>query len=104
MDPVTNTKVFQQRAGIEIAPLQGETILFHPESNRFCILNRTSSFIWERLRAPAPTEEIARELAINFDGVSANEALNDVSNTIAELLALDLIVSPPTPDSEFRKD
>jgi hypothetical protein len=34
---------FQQRADIEFAPLQAEVILFHAPSNKFCVLNRTSS-------------------------------------------------------------
>jgi hypothetical protein len=43
---------FQQGVGIEAAPLQDEIILFHSASNRFCVLNRTSSLIWSQLKEP----------------------------------------------------
>ena len=43
---------YQQGVGIESAPLRDEVILFHPSSNKFCVLNRTSSFIWSELKSP----------------------------------------------------
>jgi hypothetical protein len=84
---------FQQRADIEFAPLQDEVILFHAPSNKFCVLNRTSSFIWSQLVQPATTEEIAERLGGSFSGVTADRALSDVDSTLREMLALGLIVS-----------
>jgi hypothetical protein len=84
---------YQQSPGIEFAPLQDEVILFHSPSNKFCVLNRTSSFIWSELKQPASCEEIAQRLGSSFSGVDVHEALADVSVTLQEMLGLGLIVS-----------
>jgi hypothetical protein len=84
---------YQQSPGIEFAPLQDEVILFHSPSNKFCVLNRTSSFIWSELKQPASCEEIAQRLGSSFNGVDVHEALADVSATLQEMLGLGLIVS-----------
>jgi len=84
---------YQQSPGIEFAPLQDEVILFHSPSNKFCVLNRTSSFIWSELKQPASCEEIAGRLGASFSGVGIDRALSDVDATLHEMLALGLIVS-----------
>lgn len=89
-------ELFRRNAAIEKAPLQHEAILFHPGQNRFCVLNRTSSFIWELLERPASPEEIARALTSSFSDVSESQALDDVRQALSDLKALDL-VSPVTP-------
>jgi hypothetical protein len=83
--------MFRQNAGIETAPLQQESILFHPGQNRFCVLNSTSSFIWNRLATPVSPEELAEDLSARFDEVTGVEALEDVRRALDELLALDLV-------------
>jgi hypothetical protein len=84
---------YQQNPGIEFAPLQDEVILFHSPSNKFCVLNRTSSFIWSELKQPASCEEIAKSLGVSFSGVALEQAMSDVDTTLREMLALGLIVS-----------
>jgi len=84
---------FQQNALVETAPLQQEVILFHPGLNRFCMLNRTCSFIWSRLQSPVSPEQIAADLSSHFDDVAAAQALDDVRDTLAEFQALDLVQS-----------
>jgi hypothetical protein len=83
---------YRQSAGIEFAPLKDEVILFHSSSSKFCVLNRTSSFIWSQLSQPASREEIAQRLGASFSGVNPSQALSDVDSTLQELLALELIV------------
>jgi hypothetical protein len=83
---------FQQSAGIEFAPLQDEVILFHSPSNKFCVVNRTSSFIWAQLKEPATSEEIVRRLEGSFSEVKASEVTADVDSTLQQMLELDLIV------------
>jgi hypothetical protein len=84
---------FQQSAGIESAPLQDEVILFHSPSNKFCVLNRTSSFIWSQLKDPVTSEEIAHRLEGEFSEVDPGQALSDIDAALKEMLALGLIVS-----------
>lgn len=83
---------FQQSAGIEFAPLQEEVILFHSPSNKFCVLNRTSSFIWSQLKEPASSEEIARRLEGSFSDVESTQASLDVDAALQQMLSLGLIV------------
>jgi hypothetical protein len=86
-------QLLQQNAAVEAAPLQQETILFHPQFNRFCILNRTSSFIWNRVRSPMSAEQIAEELSASFSGVTPADAFKDVLTTLSELVTLDLVIT-----------
>src|SRR6266511_3657509 len=90
---------FQQSAGIEFAPLQDEVILFHSPSNKFCVLNRTSSFIWSQLKEPATSEEIAHRLENSFSEVDPDQALSDTYAALQEMLALGLVVSVETGSS-----
>jgi hypothetical protein len=92
MNDTSLKQPLRQNAAVEAAPLQQETILFHPGLNRFCVLNRTSSFIWERLRSPTSPEQIADELSAAFNGVTPAEALNDVTKALNTLKELDLVV------------
>jgi Coenzyme PQQ synthesis protein D (PqqD) len=85
--------LFQQSAGIEFAPLQDEVILFHSPSNKFCVLNRTSSFIWSQLKEPVTSEEIAHRLGNAFGEVDPGEAMSDTDTALKEMLGLGLIVS-----------
>jgi hypothetical protein len=70
--------LIQQSTEVEAAPLQHEMLLFHPKSNRFCILNRTSSFIWNTIKSPMSPEQIADKLSASFSGISPADALKDV--------------------------
>jgi len=88
-------QLVQQNAAVETAPLQQDAILFHSGQNRFCILNRTSSFIWNKLQSPATAEQIAQELSANFEGVTPTDALRDVNAAIEKLIELDLVVTRP---------
>jgi hypothetical protein len=84
---------FQQSAGIEFAPLQDEVILFHSPSNKFCVLNRTSSFIWLQLKEPVTSEEIAHRLQGAFSEVEPSRATSDLDAALKEMLDLGLIVT-----------
>jgi hypothetical protein len=84
---------FQQSAGIEFAPLQDEVILFHSPSNKFCVLNRTSSFVWSQLKEPVTSEEIAHRLQGAFSEVDPDRAMSDIDAALKEMLTLGLIVT-----------
>ncbi|HYH07651.1 MAG TPA: PqqD family protein [Thermoanaerobaculia bacterium] len=84
--------LFKRKIDVETAPLQNDSIVFHPGQNRFCILNRTSSFIWQRLESPATPAMIATELSSSFAGITPADALQDVQQALSTLLSLDLVV------------
>jgi len=86
-------QLFRRNPLVETAPLQQEAILYHPGLNRFCILNRTSSFIWSRLESPVSPQQIAAGLSESFDQVTIAQALDDVRLALDDLRALDLVSS-----------
>ena len=86
-------QLLQQHAAVETAPLQDDSILFHSGLNRFCILNKTSSFIWKRMQAPITAEQIAADLTTEFADVTPDAALKDVHAAIEKLRELDLVVT-----------
>ncbi len=85
--------LYKQSDNIEFAPLQDEVILFHAPSNKFCVLNRTSSFIWSQLKQAATSAEIAQRLDASFSAVPPEQAASDVDAALREMLALGLIVN-----------
>lgn len=87
------TPRFQQCSGIDSAPLQDEVILFHAPSNKFCVLNRTSSFIWSQLRQPSTVEQLAVQVGQSFKGVTEAQALKDVDTALQEMVALGLVLA-----------
>jgi hypothetical protein len=88
-------QLIQRNTAVETAPLQQDSIVFHAGLNRFCILNRTSSFIWNKLQSPVSAEQIAQELSAAFEGVTPSDALRDVNAAIEKLIELDLVVTQP---------
>jgi Coenzyme PQQ synthesis protein D (PqqD) len=83
----------QQNALVEAAALENETLLFHPQANKFYVLNSTSSFIWSHLQEPCTVQQIAEEINRNFQDVTEQGTIRDVENTIQDMLTLGLIVS-----------
>ena len=84
-------RTFQRNQGVEAAPLNDEAILLDPSTSKFFMLNRTSSFIWERLATPSTAESLAGEICKCFDNVALPDALNDVRTTLDEMLSMGLI-------------
>lgn len=86
-------RTFEKNPNVEAAPLNEEAILFDPATSKFFMLNRTSSFIWERLTTPMTAKSLADELCKSFDQVQAADALNDVRAVLDQMVSMDLIVA-----------
>jgi hypothetical protein len=82
---------FQRGSTVEAAPLQDEALLFHPEVNRFYVLNGTASYIWDRLKEPASAEEIAEQICRTYAGVAQPEALRDVEGVLQQMVAMSVV-------------
>jgi Coenzyme PQQ synthesis protein D (PqqD) len=93
MTGITKGRLIQQNTAVEGAPLQKQTILFHSQSNRFCILNSTSTFIWNCIKSPVSPEQVAEQLSAHFPGVTLGEAFTDVEAALKQLLELDLVIT-----------
>jgi hypothetical protein len=83
-------QVFKRVASVEVAPLKDESVLFNPDTNRFCLLNGTMAFIWEQLAPGASAEQISSALEGSFSGISRADVRADVDMALAQLVDLGL--------------
>jgi coenzyme PQQ synthesis protein D (PqqD) len=89
---VLSEQLLTRNGAVETAPLQKDAILYHPDSKRFCILNQTSAFIWDRLQSPSSATQIAEGLSVQFSDVTPATALKDVQEALSTMLELGLVV------------
>jgi len=87
------SRIFERNQAVEAAPLNEEAILLDPATSKFFMLNRTSSFIWDRLSKPSTAESLAGEICKNFEYVEMPAALKDVQATLNEMQAAGLVVA-----------
>jgi hypothetical protein len=73
--------------------MKNESVLFQPQTNQFCLLNITATFLWNQLERPSTVSELAQTLCDHFDGISFTEAIRDVEQTVNELLSLKCLTS-----------
>jgi hypothetical protein len=87
-------KVVRNQA-VYVAPMKDESVLFQPQTNQFCLLNVTATFIWNQLEHPYTVSELAQTLCDHFDGVRSPEAIQDVEQIVNKLLTLNFLTSSP---------
>lgn len=83
---------FARNPKVEMAPMKGETVLFNPANNKFCVLNATAAFIWQSLEQPRTLPEIASALAGHFANVDLERAERDAGLALAELRDIECVV------------
>jgi len=84
---------FSRNPLVDFVPLKGEAVLFHSQTNQFCLLNTTAAFVWSLLERPCSVTDLAMALNDHFDGVNLPEAIEDVGRTASELLNLNFVLS-----------
>lgn len=84
---------YRRNPSVESAPLQDETILYHPEKNKFCLLNGTAAFLWERLEQPTTEESLSADIVAQFPGVDAARAEQDVREALKQFSELTFVVA-----------
>ena len=82
---------YRRMPSVEAAPMQDETVLFNPDTNKFCVLNASAALVWQTLETPQPAAVLANQLCEAFDGVSADQALRDVETALQQLQSLSLV-------------
>jgi len=85
------SQTYRRNTAVEAAPLNDEAILLEPEVSKFYLLNRTSSFLWERLSEPATAEALASEVCKTFDDIAQGDALRDVQIALEEMVSMKLV-------------
>ena len=78
---------------VDLAPMKNESVLFQPQTNKFCLLNSTAAFLWNQLAQPCTVSELAEKICDHFDGVTLTKATRDVEQTVNELLSLKCLTS-----------
>jgi hypothetical protein len=76
-----------------MAPMKGETVLFNPSNNKFCVLNATAASIWNALQHAQSVPEIAAALAKQYAKLDPRRAEDDVRKTLRELQDIDCVVA-----------
>jgi hypothetical protein len=84
---------YTRSAGVEMAPMREETVLFNPANNQFCVLNKTAAFIWERLAQPQSTEEICAALSASFNNAQGAGVNADVSAMLTQMQQASCVTS-----------
>lgn len=87
---------FSRSAGVDFTPMKNESVLFHPQTNQFCLLNSSAAFVWKLLERPHTIRELGDAVCNHFEGVSVTQAVRDVERTLDQLKSLSLVVSPET--------
>ena len=78
---------------VDFAPMKNEGVLFQPQTNQFCLLNVTATFLWNQLERPCTISELAQMLCEDFDGNNFTEAIRDVEQAVTELRSLNCLTS-----------
>lgn len=79
------TTLYSRNTKVETAPMTGETVLFNPDNNKFCVLNATASIIWQILDQPRTVDEVAIKLTEHFSNVDYVKAEQDTLRALIEL-------------------
>lgn len=83
---------YVQAPNIEVAPMHGETVLFNPDTNKFCLLNRTAAFVWTMLAKPASADAMAREICDKYDGADPSAVRKDVEAVLTHMQSMKFVV------------
>ncbi len=89
--------VYRRSPAIEMAPLQEETILFDPQNNKFCLLNRTAAFLWNQLATPTSSDALGAKICESFSGVALENAVRDTRSTLHEMRSLNFVIEESVP-------
>ena len=90
---VAMSALYRRNPAIEAAPMHGESILFDPATNRFCLLNDTAAAVWERLASPATIEQLAADLRLHFEAPASAQVEQDVRAALEKFAELAFVAT-----------
>ena len=82
---------FVRAAGVEAAPMKGETVLFNPTNKKFCVLNVTAAMIWDILEQPRTVPEIVGSICERYSDVDAGKVEADVRKALEDLRGISCV-------------
>jgi hypothetical protein len=77
--------------GLETAPLETGAVLYHPQSKKFIMLNRSAALIWNELSTPQTHEQLLRKICSAYPDANASTAENDLNAALDQLKILQLV-------------
>lgn len=77
---------------VEMAPLQDGSILWHPTTGKFIMLNRSATVLWNELSTAKREDELVSSLCANFPDVTASVAQQDITEILTQLKELELVL------------
>jgi len=90
--PTIDVRQLRRNPSVEEAPLQGEMMLFDATTSKFFVLNPSMALAWKCCDGEHSLEEIASQLVADFQGVTAEQAADDVMHAVDELRKLGLLL------------
>lgn len=84
---------FEQGKNIEVAPMQGEVVLFNPGNNKFCLLNPTAVLVWNALQNPSSLDDVTAAVCNHFADADRARAQSDVETVLREMQSNEFVVS-----------
>ena len=90
--PAIDVRLLRRNPSVEEAPLQGEMMLFDATTSKFFVLNPSMALAWKCCDGEHSLEEIAGKLVADFQGVTPEQATNDVMQAVDELRKLGLLL------------
>jgi hypothetical protein len=95
---------YQRKSSVECAPMNDETILYDPGTVRFCLLNGTAAYLWERLETPRSADELLGDITHGYVDVDPGTARHDVQAVLTELVQLAFVASDPEAERSPASD
>ena len=85
------TGAFVAAQGLEAAPLENGAVLYHPETKKFIMLNRSAAMIWGELATPKTREQLISKVCATYPDVDEKVAVDDVAAALEQLKSLELV-------------
>ena len=90
--PAIDVRQLRRNPSVEEAPLQGEMMLFDAATSKFFVLNPSMALAWKCCDGEHSLEDIATQLVTDFQGVTSEQAVDDVMRAVEELRKLSLLL------------
>jgi len=94
---------YQRRNEIESAEMAEEVLLYDPASVKFCALNSTAAFVWQRLQGSRSLESLLSDVAHGYSVPDDGDVKRDLVTILDELTRLsfvDRVDAPADPASD----
>ena len=86
-----NSATYVALQGLEAAPLENGAVLYHPQTKKFIMLNRSAAMIWAELSTPKTRDDLVRKVCLAYPDVDTGIADSDVDAALDQLKALELV-------------